>query len=175
MTETIDDDTRIASLARDENKYLAGDDLSTEHDLIVTIKDLFKEDVLNPITNKTKRQTVIIFEENVKPMVLGAKTQTKQLESAVGTTKGNAIGKKIALYYDPTVRFGGKKVGGIRIRVYGEKWKEKEAKEVYTCEDCGQVIQAPPGGTVKQLIAMTRRDFGKALCTDCARKAKQNA
>lgn len=171
MTKKIDDDARIASLARDDNKYLAGDDLSTDYDLVVTIKDLFKEDVQNPRTNETKERTVIYFEEDVKPMVMAAKIQTKQLESAVGgTAKKCAKGKRIALYYDPNVRFGREKVGGIRIRVNGEKWKEKEPPQQFTCERCGQLIKEG-----RRLVEQTRADFGQALCIDCARKAKAEA
>lgn len=58
----------------------------------------------------------IIFEELDKPMVLNA-TNGQIIASITGSEDTDGWpGKKIVLYDDPNVSFGGKLVGGIRCR-----------------------------------------------------------
>ena len=49
-------------------------------------------------------------------MVLN-KTNLNRLGRATGASNaGEAIGKKVNVYHDPDVEFGGKMIGGIRLR-----------------------------------------------------------
>ncbi len=56
------------------------------------------------------------FNEVEKPMVLNS-TNGQIIAAITGSEEtDNWIGKKIVLYDDPNVSFGGKLVGGIRVR-----------------------------------------------------------
>ena len=56
------------------------------------------------------------FSESDKPLVLNS-TNIQLCEKAFGSDNTDDwTGKKIVLYVDPTVSYGGKVVGGIRVR-----------------------------------------------------------
>jgi len=56
------------------------------------------------------------FEEDVKPMVLN-RTNAQLVAVATGAkVAGEARGKRIVVFNDPTVSFGGKITGGLRIK-----------------------------------------------------------
>jgi hypothetical protein len=56
------------------------------------------------------------FKEDVKPMVLN-RTNAQLIAVATGANKaGEAVGKQVVVYNDPTISFGGKITGGLRIK-----------------------------------------------------------
>lgn len=98
-----------------DNDYLNEGDLDAGN-IIATIESIDVQEITNP-TGKTEVKHVIKFKEkNVKPMVLSAKQNFKNIASATGTPYIEEwSGKKIEIYYDPNVRFGSQKVGGVRV------------------------------------------------------------
>jgi hypothetical protein len=65
---------------------------------------------------KTNMRWVMFFEEVEKGLVLNT-TNGQILASIFGTDQADeCVGQKVVLYTDPNVSFGGKLVGGIRIR-----------------------------------------------------------
>ena len=74
------------------------------------------------------------------------------------------IGKKITLYFDPSVRFGKETPGGVRCEIPREEPLPK-------CENCGRDIQGAGRMTPEQTAAYTKSKYGKALCADCATAA----
>lgn len=59
---------------------------------------------------------VVHFSNGVKPMIINlANWQT--IEDAYGDDSDLWVGKKIELYVDKNVMFGGKRVGGVRVRL----------------------------------------------------------
>lgn len=82
---------------------------------LVTIKEIFQENVAKegaPEENKW----CISFVECDKPMVLNA-TNGQIIASITKSEETDTWpGAKIVLYDDPNVSFGGKLVGGIRVR-----------------------------------------------------------
>jgi hypothetical protein len=100
-------------LVPSKSKYLAKEDAG-EDGLILTVKGVRMETLETDEGNEDK--VVLHFQENVKPMVLN-RTNAQLLGLATGAkTAGEAKGKKIVVYSDPTVVFGGKPVGGLRIK-----------------------------------------------------------
>jgi hypothetical protein len=80
----------------------------------VTVKAIKTEDVENPRTFKKEPKKVLYLEEFDQGMILGAKTNRKAL---IKLSNGKELkGMKITLYRDPTVKFGSKTIGAIRIR-----------------------------------------------------------
>jgi hypothetical protein len=83
--------------------------------ILVTIKDVelvtFKED-----TADAESRWILHFEENEKGLSLN-KTNIQMLEIICANDDTDFWkGKQVVLYWDPTVDFMGKIVGGIRIR-----------------------------------------------------------
>ena len=95
-----------------ESKYLQQDDVDGE--VTVTIRELKKVNVAKDDETPEYKWTVK-FQEFAKPMVANA-TNVKRMFKALGDDSEEWLGKKIILYVDPDVEFGGKIVGGLRVR-----------------------------------------------------------
>jgi len=100
-------------LVPSKSKYLTKDDVG-EDGLILTVKGFRMETIESDDGNEDKM--VLHFTENVKPMVLN-RTNAQLMSLATGAkVAGEAKGKQIVVYNDPTVSFGGKITGGLRIK-----------------------------------------------------------
>lgn len=101
------------TLVESKSKYLKQSDVG-EDGRVLTVKG-FRREVLDTDDGQEEK-TVLHFVEDVKPMVLGP-TNKELLRVATGAiTPGEAKGKQILVFADPTVMFGGKATGGLRIR-----------------------------------------------------------
>ena len=101
-----------------KSKYLAKDDVGASG-LILTIRG-FKIEAIEG-DGEIEDKAVLYFAEDVKPMVLN-RTNSQLLGAATrAKTAGESIGKTIIVYNDPTVSFGGKITGGLRIRTHIEE------------------------------------------------------
>lgn len=95
------------------SKYLKQDDIGEGK--LVTIAGFKRENVAQEGETPENKWTMT-FEELEKPLVLNA-TNLQLCERACGSDETDDwIGQKIVLYVDPNVSFGGKIVGGIRVR-----------------------------------------------------------
>ena len=85
--------------------------------ILVTISKVTRETVEKGGYGKPKKDGYVLhFVEDVKPMVLN-KTNGRLIAQITGSeTDDGWIGKKIVLYHEPNVEFGGQLVGGIRVR-----------------------------------------------------------
>lgn len=100
-------------LVPSESKYLRKDDVG-EDGMVLTIKGFRYESIKNDDGEEDK--TIMYFVEDVKPMVLN-KTNASLIPVVTGArTAGEAKGKKIVVYCDPTVSYGGRVTGGLRIK-----------------------------------------------------------
>lgn len=95
------------------SKYLTKEEVG-EDGTILTIKGFNVETIKSDDGDEDK--VVMYFEEDVKPMVLN-RTNSQLLGVITGVKRaGEARGKKIVVYNDPTVGFGGKITGGLRLK-----------------------------------------------------------
>lgn len=102
------------------SQYLAKEDVG-EEGVILTIRGFKREAVKGDDGEEEK--IILHFREPtfadggiIKPMILN-RTNSQLIGVCTGTaTAGEAIGKQIVVYNDPTVGFGGKITGGLRIR-----------------------------------------------------------
>lgn len=98
------------------SKYLKQSDVG-EDGMVLTIKG-FKQEELESDDGSAETKVILYFMEDMKPMVLN-KTNSQLLGKATGAqTAGEARGKQIVVYSDPSVGFGGKMTGGLRIKRY---------------------------------------------------------
>lgn len=100
-------------LVPSNSKYLSKDDVG-EDGLILTIKGFRYEEVKGDDGNEEKM--VMHFVEDVKPMILN-RTNAQLIAVCTGAkVAGDARGKQLVVYNDPTVSFGGKITGGLRLK-----------------------------------------------------------
>lgn len=94
------------------SNYLKHEDLNGRH-VAVTIERVVVETVGQGEDKETK--PVLYFRNGSKGMTLN-KTNAETITELLGTDETDEwIGKRVVLYHDKNVMFGGKKVGGIRI------------------------------------------------------------
>jgi len=109
-----------------------------------------------------------LFEEkDIKPLVLNV-SNSKTLNLLYGKYAEKWVGKKIEIYYDANVRLGRELIGGTRIKNTVPITEPENPK----CINCGKEIEAAENLTAAQLAAYTQKKYNKALCSDCAKKAK---
>jgi hypothetical protein len=123
-----------------DSRYLTKDDVDPP--VNVMIKAVAKENVAME-GEEPREKYVMFFHGNPKGIVLNM-TNGMLLEEITGSDNSDDwIGRKIQLYNDPTIMFGGKRVGGIRIRAIGRNPKgnhfAKELVENYTEPSVDQV------------------------------------
>ena len=84
--------------------------------VIAKIVKIETEKVTNP-SGKSDELPILYFAKPVKPLVLSAKVNFKNIESALKTAfVEDWIGQRIELFYDPNVKFGSQRVGGVRVK-----------------------------------------------------------
>lgn len=90
--------------------FLGKDDLEGPEN--VTISDVTKEE----LPNETRPKVAVHFKEIDKPMIAN-KTNLRMLSHIFKSTNTkNWVGEKVTLYVDEDVSYGGKIVGGLRVR-----------------------------------------------------------
>ena len=111
MYSTKDQHMNINSLSK--SKYLKTTDVPEP--VLVTIKDIDVVNVARENERKDERP-VVFFRELEKGMVFN-QTNLKRAAKAFGSEETDDwIGKKIVVYTDEDVEFGGEIVGGLRVR-----------------------------------------------------------
>lgn len=96
-----------------QSKYLKQEDLEEDEERVLTIKAVKLEDMPG---DQGEQRYCLYFKEEAKGMVLNV-TNIRIIERRYGGDTDEWVGNKIKLYVDPSVSFGGKIVGGLRIRV----------------------------------------------------------
>lgn len=93
-------------------KYLSKDDIKMP--TIGVIENVINETLGSGDDQEIK--PVMYFKSGIdKPMVINA-TNWLNVESVYGEDSDNWIGKMIEVWVDPAVAFGGKRIGGLRLR-----------------------------------------------------------
>jgi len=91
------------------SKFLRKEDF--DEDRVMTIRGVKLEDMPG---DDGQQKWVLYFREEAKGMALNV-TSIRVLEKAFGDDSDLWIGKKVKVYVDPNVSFGGKVVGGLRL------------------------------------------------------------
>lgn len=94
------------------SNFLGKDDVATP--IVVTIDGVHTETVKSE--GKDESKSVMTFRESIKPMILNL-TNWMILEESYGQDSDDWAGHPVELYHDPSVMFGGKRVGGVRVRI----------------------------------------------------------
>lgn len=162
-----------------DSEYLGADDIETDKEPVLTIKNIYRgkvtlsrgKEVKNVLTFAEESVPGIIGE--VRPMILNS-TNRQTLKGLFRHVTANALeGKKIQLYIEHGVRnpANGEMTDGIRIR---DKAPAGAAKYVAPkCEECGKEIKGLSNFTAEQIAAGSKQKYGKCLCVECGKKAKE--
>lgn len=108
------DDFNFDQLVPKDSKFLTKEDCGLDG-IVLTIKGFTSEDMKTD-DGGYEHKVLMHFVEDVKPMILN-RTNSQLLAQATGVNRaGDAKGKQIIVVNDPSVSFGGKITGGLRIR-----------------------------------------------------------
>jgi hypothetical protein len=94
------------------SKFIAHVDV--EPPVVVTVRTLSLERVGRE--GDDEQRWIMWFNELKKGLRLNV-TTLRIFEAAYGDDSDRWIGRRVQLYWDPTVQFGGKLVGGVRVRL----------------------------------------------------------
>lgn len=95
-----------------QSKYVKKEDVQPP--VLVTIKNISQDNVA-PDDKPEEIKHVLHFREDLNPLVLNW-TNIQLIASFLGEETDNWVGKKIVLFHDPNVSYGGKLIGGVRVR-----------------------------------------------------------
>ena len=104
-------------LVPSDSKYLKKEDVPEEKDggVNLTVRG-FKREMIKGDQGDEEKTVMYFAEEGYAPMVLN-RTNANRLAIVTGArTAGEARGRKVCVYHDPMVEYGGKLVGGLRIK-----------------------------------------------------------
>ena len=145
--------------------YLGAYALNPGEDMTLTIKSA-GEETFPGTSGKKEKGLLVHFTEQPKPMICNA-TNAKTITKVAGSPYiEDWPGVRIALYSEEVSAFG-ETVDALRVRPYPPKTEE------YVCRDCGCVIEDEGKYTARAIAQSARSRFGRELCMDCARKAKE--
>jgi hypothetical protein len=96
-----------------KSKYIRGKDLKGKPPMTLTIADVTEEIMGRGSRQETK--CILWFNEDLRGISLNS-SRVAILESAYGPETDLWSGKKVRLYFDPAVKFGGEMVGGVGLR-----------------------------------------------------------
>ena len=151
--------------------YIGAYALTDGKDLTLTIDHVVRENVAG--NNGKKEQCMVLYfkERDYKPMILN-RTNAKSITALVGSPYiEDWAGHRITLYAT-TTRLGGDVVECLRIRPTVAE--PKQSAPIH-CDNCGLVIEPAFGLTAEQLVANTKKRFGKSLCAECAQAESDKA
>ena len=150
-----------------QNKdYLGECDFLPGQEITVTIASITTSEVIGD-GGKKSTKPIMKFVEPVKPLIANT-VNFKRITKLLGSKYiEDWIGKQIILYGDPSVKFGGETVGGVRVK------GKLPANSV--CSDCGQIIAASGKFTPAQIAQAARNRFGRVMCMDCVNAEKAKA
>lgn len=131
-----------------QSKFLTRNDVGAG--ILVTIKELFQENVAKEGAPEELRYC-LSFEETEKPMVLN-NTNGQIIAQITKSEETDAWpGHKIVCYDDPNVSFGGKLVGGIRVRA--PRGQAAKAAPAPTHGILGKPVDRPAAAPATQALA----------------------
>lgn len=147
--------------------YLGAYSIEDGKDLVLTVRKVVQETVIGA-DGKKEDCIVCYWQENQKPMILNS-TNCKMIQKLLDTPYIEQwAGHRLQIGTEK-VRAFGDVVDALRVR----KKLPAASEPPIPCADCGQVIAPAYNMTASQLAAYTEKQYGRKLCAECAKKAKE--
>lgn len=115
-----------------ESKYLKQSDIEDETE--VTIAKVGQINVARE-DQEPEMKWAIRFSELKKPMVLNSTNIQLLAKACDSEDSDDWIGKKVVIYADPNVSYGGKLVGGLRVKLPAKQAKPKPSPKSFADMD----------------------------------------
>lgn len=119
MSKSIDLSDKVAAQLYLNDNFLAEgdfiDDSGNYREYTLTIAKVTRDELQLPGRSDVTEKVVIAFSEAKKRLVCN-KTNVAAIKSHHGKKVADWLGKKITVKYDPSVKFGRKTVGGVRVK-----------------------------------------------------------
>lgn len=162
-----------------DSEYMGADDIVPNTEPVLTIRNIYRGKVTLSRGKEVKNVLTFVEESvpgmipEVRPMIVNS-TNRQTLKKLYGQVTASALeGKKIQLYIEHNVRnpSNGEMTDGIRIR---DKKPASGGKAAAApkCSECGKEIAGASGFSAEQIVAASKKKYGKALCVECGQKAK---
>ena len=170
--------------ANRDSEYLGAEDIDPGTEPVLTISAIYNGMVT--LARGKENKDVIAFAEdsvpgikNVRPLIVNS-TNRKALKKLYKRVDAETlVGKKIILHVVPNGARNpttGEMVDAIRIRPEIPRVAPKpEPGHPAMCAECGQALKPYGKMGVTQLAEYTTKQYGRALCADCAKKAADAA
>jgi hypothetical protein len=98
--------------------WLASEDLIGLGEVPAEIEDVLIYDAVTFDGGRTEQNVPALkFKAKAKQLVIKTSANRRALVRMFGADTRNWRGKTVHLYHDPSVKFGGKQVGGLRIKL----------------------------------------------------------
>lgn len=152
-----------------DKSFLGAWDVPLTGDLILTIDKVTKETVTLD-GGKKEDHMLIHYKEVEKPMICNVINGQTIAQLANSNYIEDWPGMRIALYAKSGIKVGTKVKDGLRIRETLPKLPDK-----LVCASCGNPVVAHGGYNAATIAEQSRGAYGKILCWECAKKAKEAA
>lgn len=142
----------------DPGKYLGGWELvdretGKPRDYVLEISRVVADKLQIPGSSKSERKPIVYFKGASKPLACN-KTNAKTIAGLYGNDTTQWVGKRIVLYFDPSVTMKGVVVGGIRVRPVVPRSSAKTDEHVESRE--------PPAETLEKHAAAHAKSEGES-------------
>lgn len=104
-----------SGMLKADSDWLGVEDLPLDRDIPVTILKVVMFQGAKFAGGRTKDGGALVFDGKKKMLIING-DRRKTLVRLFGADTASWWGKRISLYVDPNVTFGGKQTGGIKIR-----------------------------------------------------------
>lgn len=155
--------------------YLGSWDLQNGN-ITVTIKRVEQKLIFNQTKQKEEACAIAEFTDpGIKPMVLN-KTNCKTVQKLTGSPFIESwAGQRVEIKVEKVKAFG-EVVDALRISKTAPAAAQKpqpQPQEPIKCVDCGETVTEFGGYSPQQVAANTKFKYGRVLCAECAKKAKE--
>ena len=144
------------------NDYIGAYAFQPGEEKTVTISTVGVETVMGADGRK-EDCTVVHFQGDIKPLILNV-TNAKMIQKVLQSPYIEEwVGRSIVLGVETVSAFG-ERVEAVRVR--------KKQVTALDCAECGQVIFGSGKFSAAQIASASTKQYGRALCMDCAKAAK---
>lgn len=152
--------------------FIGEADFQEGEEKVLTIGRVNQSETVQTAEGKSKKAVVHWKEPGNKPMILNV-ARSKSIEKVAGSGYfEDWPGVQVQLYIEHGIKAFGEVVSAVRVRPYKPRAQAKRAAS--KCSGCGKEITPAMGKPADWVEAYTVRNYGVALCAECAARRKSD-
>lgn len=98
------------------SEFIKSDSVKASGPVIFTIKDWEVVEFKDPKTDRVEKKLALIVDDDQR-LLLNKENARTLIDGFETDETDEWVGRQFEAYYEPDVRFGGKRVGGLRVRM----------------------------------------------------------